>query len=210
MKSELKGVKTFLLVIFVLSSFTVKPTYAGVMKGWVETVLFAMEKPLINSLSLYESQGFVLIDVGKDFANFSYRAERIPEEKRGKNLQQNNFDLLLALESCASKSENGWLQGKVSTVSVKNKIEESALLIENFLELIQMAQGLWGPANSFVAVAETVYAQWDVAELGHINISLNKEPHQIVFQLKKLCISTNGTEKKNNLPGDTKDLHPLS
>ena len=201
MKYYLQCFKLFFFstsIFFIMFAFMITPTHAGSMKGWVEATFSSMDSPLIKTMDLYNSQGFVLADAGKDFAVFSYEASRIDDNKRGKNLVQTDLSLVLYFTSCApTTGGNGWLEGNVNLVSVKNKVENSVELVEEYIELIKYTESFAGSPKSFGVSKikkDQVFMSWVLEKGGFIEIQLNQNPHQLVYQFLKECKKNNATK----------------
>ena len=84
---------------------TVTPTYAaGIMKGWAGSIISSLGTPLNKTLDLYKEEGFILADVGTNYAVFSTTTSRIDQDKRGKNAVQSDLSFLLSFDSCVTGS----------------------------------------------------------------------------------------------------------
>ena len=179
-------------------AFMITPTHAGTIKGWVDQIFTSMDSPLIQTMNLYNSQGFVLADAGKDFAVFSYEASRIEEEKRGKNSVVNDLGLALYFTSCTpTTGGNGWLEGNINSISVRNKVQNSVDLVEEYIELIKYTESFAGlPVNFGISKIkkDQVFLSWTLEKGGVVEIQLNKNPHQIVYQYFKECEKNNATK----------------
>ena len=182
------------LIYFFVYTFSIVPVHAGNLKGWAESIILLMDEPLIRTLSLYNTQGFVLADAGSSFANFSYLASRIAEEKRGKNEAQNDLDLVLGFKSCVD-SNYEFLSGNVHLIQVKSKIEESKSLLENYRELIEYTNTITGLPPKAFGLSKVkpgqIFTLWEKGDMV-FEIQLNDNPHQIVYQANKACKKREG------------------
>ena len=66
----------FFLILSILV-FISNYAYAGNMKGWADLMINYMDQPLINTLnSMYRNQGTVLLDIGDNYAAYSFSAKQ--------------------------------------------------------------------------------------------------------------------------------------
>ena len=176
---------------FFMFGVTVTPTYAaGIMKGWAGSIISSLGTPLNKTLDLYKEEGFILADVGTNYAVFSTTASRIDQDKRGKNAVQSDLSFLLSFDSCVTGSGEGLLEGEVTSVAVKRKMDESGEFMEELRELLEYTESLTNQTpGSFGASKikkDQVFMSWTGPSF-NIEIQLNKSPHQLVYVVYVSC-----------------------
>ena len=176
---------------FFMFSVTVTPTYAeGIMKGWAESIILSLGTPLNKTLDLYKAEGFILADVGTNYAVFSTTASRIDQDKRGKNAVQSDLSFLLSFDSCVTGSGEGLLEGEVTSVAVKRKMDESGEFMEELRELLEHIESLTnqtpGSFGTSKIKKDQVFMSWTGPSF-NIEIQLNKSPHQLVYVAYVSC-----------------------
>ncbi len=178
-----------LMIASVLMVIVSTPAAAGTMRGWVEFVYQAINTPLIDTLEIYRTDGFVLIDVAANYAAYSYSAKRLTVEQRKATASvENDAGLVVRYESCAPQA--GWLGGEINHASVAMKISDATDLAEEIRELLEFAESNnfipWGVGASSTREDQS-YIGWNDANGISIEMQINKNTHQIKFQFIKEC-----------------------
>ena len=170
------------LVLTVLISTS---AFAGNMRDWVESVYPKINTPLIDTLEIYRTDGFILIDVGANYALYSYTAERLTDDQR-KNPTSVGGDagLVIQYESCPPQS--GWLSGKINHASVAMKINDASELAEEIRELLLFTESKnfkpWGVGASKTKEDQS-FIGYNDPNGDSIELQINQFPHQIKFQI---------------------------
>ena len=172
-------------LIFLLST----PSFAGTMRSWVESIYPKINTPLIDTLKLYRTEGFVLIDVANNYAAYSYKAKRLTVEQRKTTRSvENDAGMVVRYESCPPQP--GWLSGKINHVSVAMKISDAADLAEEIREILEFTESknfkAWGFGAS-KSKKDQSFMGWNDSVGNSIELQINKNTHQIKFQILKQC-----------------------
>ena len=172
-------------LIFLLST----TSFAGTMRGWVESIYPKINTPLIDTLEIYSTEGFVLIDVSNNYAAYSYEAERLTAEQREKKtLVEDNAGLVIRYDSCSTQT--GWLGGKINQASLAMKISDAADLAEEIREILEFAESKnfvpWGFGASKTRKDQS-FMGWNDSTGNPIELQINKNTHQIKFLIGKEC-----------------------
>ena len=175
-------------VVFLVAGLSA-PGFAGTMKGWVKSAYGQIGSPLIDTLGIYRSDGFLLIDVAANYAAFSFRGERLTKSQREKiGSVEATAGLVVSYQSCAPQT--GWLNGDISQITVKNQIKDAARLAEELRELVEFSEENkfkpWGYGAS-KSRQDQVFMGWNDKNKNSIEIQINKETHQLVWQVVKAC-----------------------
>lgn len=175
--------------VFLIATAIPAPSIAGTMKGWVEDAYKQIDSPLIETLQIYRSNGFVLIDVASNYAAYSFRAQRLTQAQREKiGAVEGSATLVLSYRSCAPQT--GWMNGNISQITIKNTVEEAADLAEELRELVEFSEEMkfkaWGFGAS-KARKDQVFMGWNDANENSVEIQINKQTHQLVWQINKAC-----------------------
>ena len=172
-------------LIFLLST----PAFAGNMRNWVKVIYPKINTPLIDTLEIYRTEGFVLIDVAKNYAAYSYKAKRLTAEQRKTTTSvENDAGMVVRYESCPPQTE--WLGGKINSASVARKVSDAADLAEEIRELLEFTESKKFQAWGFGASKgrkDQSFMGWDDSIGNSIELQINKETHQIKFQITKKC-----------------------
>ena len=177
------------IVASVLIVFLSTPAFSGTMRSWVEIVYPKINTPLIDTLEIYRSNGFILIDVAANYAAYSYSAKRLTVEQRKKTTSvEKDAGLVVRYESCPPQS--GWLSGKINSASVSSKISDAKKLAEEIRELLEFVENknlkAWGFGTS-KSRKDQSYLGWNDSNGNSIELQINKNIHQIKFQILKQC-----------------------
>ena len=173
----------------VLIVFISTPAFSGTMRGWVESVYQQMNTPLIDTLGIYKTDGFILIGVATNYAAYSYAAKRLTEEQRADpTLVENNAGLVIRYESCAPQT--GWLSGKIKYVSVARNVSTAKELAVEIRELLEFTENKkfkpWGFGAS-KARKDQSYFGWNDSNGNSIEMQINEKNHEIKFQIQQEC-----------------------
>ena len=172
-------------LIFLLST----PSFAGTMRGWIESIYPQINTPLIDTLVIYRDEGYVLIDVANDYAAYSYKAKRLtPEQRKNIGAVENDAGLVIRYESCSPQT--GFLGGKIHLASVALKISDAADLAEEIREILEFTESkkfkAWGFGAS-KGKRDQSYMGWNDSIGNSVELQINKNTHQIKFQILKKC-----------------------
>jgi len=170
-------------LIFFLSA----PAFAGNMRGWAESVYLKMNTPLIDTLKIYRTDGFILIDVAKNYAAYSYKAKRLTVEQRKKpGSVDGDAGLVVRFESCSPQTD--WLGGKIHYASVSIKISDAKILAKEIRETLEFTESKkfepWGFGAS-KGRKDQSYMGWNDSNGNSIEMQINKNTHQIKLQITK-------------------------
>lgn len=179
--------------IFSISLLLSNYAYAGNMKGWSNLMISFIDQPLISTLnSMYRNQGMVLLDIGDNYASYSFSANQLTEEQKSNiSIVENSKNFVLRFETCKSNSN---LIEKINFVQVKRSFEEVDEFTDNFYELVDFADEKNFIKNNFgksTAMDNQIFLLWALSESEDndtfIEIQINKEIHQLVWQMTKIC-----------------------
>ena len=170
---------------------------AGQVADWFRYGINQINKPLIEALDIYRSEGFILIDVSNDYAAFSYNAQRLEKDQRERiGSVEATKALTISFNSCPNKS--GFLSGDIHTITVKrnfsgestaervmNEFTEDlrSLVAEFDLKPGYTKRGFGASKNK----SDQVFMSWKSANDLLIEIQINSKPHQLVAVASKQC-----------------------
>lgn len=178
--------RVFTIVFIVFFSNT---AFAGTMRDWVESVYLQIDTPLIDTLEIYRTDGFILIDVGANYGAYSYTAERLTlEQRQNPTTVEGDAGLVIRYESCPPQS--GWLNGRINHASVAMKVTDASSLAEEMRELLLFAEQnefqAWGFGPSKERDDQS-YFGWNDINGNSIEMQINQFTHQIKFQILRQC-----------------------
>ena len=180
---------TRLGAVLLLMTALPKTGSAGTMIGWVEAVYGQMGSPLIETLDIYRSDGFILIDVAANYAAYAPRGQRLNKSQReNPGSVETESAMVVAYRSCAPQED--WLSGNISQINVKLAIGKAEDLAEELQELVAFSEAkkfkAWGFGASKVR-DDQIFMGWNDAAGNSIEIQVNKQIHQLVWQIEKTC-----------------------
>ena len=182
----------FSLILSILV-FISNHAYAGNMKGWADLMISYMDQPLINTLNgMYRDQGIVLLDIGDNYAAYSFSAQQLTtDEKENISTVENSSNFVLRFNTCNADPN---LTEKINMIAVKRSFEKVDDFNDNFYELVELAEekkwikNNYGKSN---AKENQIFMLWAVNNSENndtfIEIQINKEIHQLVWQMTKKC-----------------------
>tara|TARA_Y100000294_G_scaffold156101_1_gene156778 strand:+ start:220 stop:795 length:576 start_codon:yes stop_codon:yes gene_type:complete len=182
----------FSLILSILV-FISNHAYAGNMKGWADLMISYMDQPLINTLNgMYRGQGIVLLDIGDNYAAYSFSAQQLTtDEKENISTVENSSNFVLRFNTCNADPN---LTEKINMIAVKRSFEKVDDFNDNFYELVELAEekkwikNNYGKSN---AKENQIFMLWAVNNSENndtfIEIQINKEIHQLVWQMTKKC-----------------------
>ena len=182
----------FSLILSILV-FISNHAYAGNMKGWADLMINYMDQPLINTLnSMYRNQGTVLLDIGDNYAAYSFSAQQLTtDEKANISTVENSSNFVLKFNTCKEDSN---LKEKINQIAVKRSFAKVDDFTDNFYELVELAEEKkWIKTNFGKSNAKEnqIFMLWAVNNTQNndtfIEIQINKEIHQLVWQMTKNC-----------------------
>jgi len=182
----------FFLILSILV-FISNYAYAGNMKGWADLMITYMNQPLINTLnSMYRNQGTVLLDIGDNYAAYSFSAKQLTtDEKANISTVEYSSNFVLNFNTCNANSN---LTEKINTVRVKRSFEKVDDFNDNFYELVELAEEKqWIKTNFGKSSAKEnqIFMVWALNNSEDndtfIEIQIKKEIHQLVWQMMKNC-----------------------
>jgi len=161
------------------------------MASWAEWMYGEIDAPLISTLSLYRSDGLVLLDVDSNYAAYGNYAVKLDDnEREAVGSVENNYDLVIRFDSCAPALKDKVFEGAVSQVRVKKKHEDAAGMAEDIRELVDFASKsnftLWG-AGASTSKSDQVYMGWTDNNGVLSELQINKDTHQLVWASYKKC-----------------------
>ncbi len=173
----------------VVSVFLSTPAFAGIMKGWVESIYPKMNTSLIDTLGIYKTDGYILIGVGANYAAYSFKAKRLTKKQRVDiTSAENDAGLVITYKSCPPQT--GWLSGKITHASVAKKVSTAEELAEEIRELLEFTENKnfkpWGFGTSKQRKDQSFFG-WNDSNGNSIEMQINKNIHQIKFQIIKSC-----------------------
>jgi hypothetical protein len=173
------------IYVFAFTALLSTSTFAGTMRDWVEYVYPKINTPLIDTLEIYRTEGFILIDVGANYAAYSSSAERLTlDQRKNKTSVTDDASLVIQYNSCPPQS--GWLSGKINYAAVAIKIDDASELAEEIRELLLFIESNkatpWGVGVS-PAKEDQSYIGFNDPEGNKIEMQINQFPHQIKFQI---------------------------
>ena len=81
------------IYLFAFTALLSTSTFAGTMRDWVESVYPKINTPLIDTLEIYRTEGFILIDVGANYWNSGAQWEESVGGSISGNLEKWRMDL---------------------------------------------------------------------------------------------------------------------
>ena len=189
----MKKILSKFFYIFSISLLLSNYAYAGNMKGWSNLMISFIDQPLISTLSsMYRTQGMVLLDIGDNYASYSFAASQLTEEQKSNiSTVENSKNFVLRFETCKPNSN---LIEKINFVQVKRSFEEVDEFNDNFFELIEFAEEKNFIKKNFGKSTMTdnqVFLLWALQDSQDndtfIEIQINKEIHHLVWQMTKNC-----------------------
>jgi len=180
--------KKFTIMLMLIVFFST-PAFSGTMRSWVESVYQQMNTPLIDTLGIYRTDGFILIGVAENYAAYSYAATRLTEEQRADpTLVENDADFVIRYESCSPQM--GWLSGKIKYASVAENVSTAKELAVEIRELLEFTENKkfkpWGFGAS-KSRNDQSYFGWTDSNENSIEMQINEKNHEIKFQIQQKC-----------------------
>ena len=181
------------LYIFSISLLLSNYAYAGNMKSWSNLMISFIDQPLISTLSsMYRTQGMVLLDIGDNYASYSFSANKLTEEQKSNiSTVENSKNFVLRFGTCKL---NPNLIEKINFVQVKKSFENVDEFNDNFFELMEFAEEKNFIKKNFGKSTVTdnqVFLLWALQDSQDndtfIEIQINKEIHQLVWLMTKNC-----------------------
>ena len=182
----------FTLILSILI-FISNHSYAGNMKGWADLMITYMDQPLINTLNgMYRNQGTVLLDIGDNYAAYSFSAKQLTTDERANiSTVENSSNFILRFNTCKADPN---LKEKINLIAIKRSFVEVDEFTDNFYELVELAEEKQWIKNNFgkSSVNENqIFMVWAVNDSQNndtfIEILINKEIHQLIWQMIKNC-----------------------
>lgn len=182
--------KHFLLALVCVASPTL--VNAGTASDWFNSTIRQMDSPLLDTLSLYRSQGLVLVDVNNDYAAYSTAAKRLTDSEKDKiGSAESDKTIVISFNSCPGT--RGYLTGSVSTISVKYKMDNLERFTSEFRDLIATIDS----NNSFSKLTFGVsknnknqtYFSWKRSDGTTVELQINgeRDAHTLVVIANKAC-----------------------
>lgn len=171
--------------------FAPNSAVAGNMAPWAQTIIKMIDTPMIETLELYRSNGFVLVDVGKNYAAFSTIAQRLSESQRATiGTAESDSDFVISFTSC--NSPESILGSKIDSVAISAKISDTSELAEELRELVVFSQTSLPTIKPSDFGASTikedqVFMGWNDGQKIVVEIQINKNPHQLVWRANRSC-----------------------
>jgi len=163
------------------------------MKGWADLMITYMDQPLINTLNgMYRNQGTVLLDIGDNYAAYSFSAKQLTTDERANiSTVENSSNFILRFNTCKADPN---LKEKINLIAIKRSFVEVDEFTDNFYELVELAEEKQWIKNNFgkSSVNENqIFMVWAVNDSQNndtfIEILINKEIHQLIWQMIKNC-----------------------
>lgn len=150
-----------------------------------------IDSPLIDTLNIYRTDGFVLLDVGKNYAAFSPMARRLSESQRANaSTVEADSGFVISFISCGNPES--MLGGKIDNVATSAKIADTNTLAEELRELVIFSQtsllnikpAEFGASSN---KEDQVFMGWIDGQKTIVEIQINKNPHQLVWRANRSC-----------------------
>ena len=189
----MKIIKSKFVLLLTLLMLITNNAYAGNLKGWADLMTSYIDQPLINTLSgMYRNQGMVLLDIGRNYAAYSFRAENLTDsQKENISSVENVTGFVLSFGTCEPNTN---LTENINYIAVKRSFNEIPAFIENLYELIELAdekqwiKKIYGKSSEVENQIIMLWAENDTPNNDtFVKIQINKEIHQLVWQMTKKC-----------------------
>lgn len=168
-----------------------------IAKGWSEYAHTFLDKPLNSTLQVMKDEGFLMVDVGGNYAGYALGGDRTSTEERELPLSVlDRLPFAIDFQSCDQPTE-GFMVGTVNRVTVRLTEDETSEFALELRDLVVLTDELGYQKRNFgnsQGRADQTFLLWSMPPADanteptqFVEIQINEEPHQIVWTAYKRC-----------------------